>query len=229
MEQQETIQEEIKKTPPQDMVAIEIDKNTKTLIARDNKELMRMIQIFMQGNSFPSSIDTPAKCITAWNLACSLNPDAPQRLISRMMYVNGQLGIWGEAPRALAERTGEVEDFELFVVDEKYERICLENKNLSHDPYAAVCRIKRKGRTKNEYYFTVDEAEKAGLLSKRGPWQQYAKAMLCWRAQGQGLKFEFADALMGTDIIEYKYNFAPDVKDVTPKETENTADILNAL
>lgn len=204
---------------------IQIDPTTKTMVAKDNVELMRVISIYMKGNSFPKSIDTPAKCITAWNLAVSLCPEAPQRAISRMMYINDVLGIWGELPKSLAERTKELTNFELFVVDKEYNKICLENKNLHVDPYAAICRIKRGKRTMNEYYFTVDEAEKAGLLNKRGPWQQYAKAMLCWRAQGQGLKFEFADALMGAEIIEYRFNENPEFKDVTPKT--DTAAILN--
>lgn len=208
---------------------IAIDPRSHMLVARDNAELMRMISIFMKGQSFPKTMDTPAKCITAWNMAASFKNVSPQRAMSRMMYINDTLSIWGELPKALAEETKELEDFELYVVDKDYNKICVENKNLHVDPYAGVCFIKRKGRTKNQYYFTMDEAEKAGLLNKKGPWQNYAKAMLCWRAQGQGLKFEFGDALMGCEIAEYRFNEAPDLngfKDVSPKSTA-LADELN--
>lgn len=204
---------------------ISIDPVSQLLVAKDNAELMRMITIFMKGQSFPKSMDTPAKCITAWNLAASFKNVSPQRAMSRMMYVNDQLGIWGELPKALAEETKELEDFEIFVVDREYNKIISDNKNLHVDPYAAICRIKRKGRNKNEYFFTIDEAEKAGLINKRGPWQQYAKIMLSWRAQGQALKFEFADALMGADIIEYRFNEFPELKDVTPSREEKVKDL----
>jgi hypothetical protein len=224
----ETPAEEQMPKPEAKVVApIGIDPETKMLVAKDNAELMRMITIFMKGNSFPKSFDTPAKCITGWNLACALVPKAPQRAIARMMYINDTLGIWGELPKALAEETKELTDFELFVIDNEYNKICLENKNLAAEAYGAVCRIQRKNRTKNEYFFTMDDAQRAGLLNKKGPWTQgYARQMLCWRAQGAALKFEFADALMGTEIIEHRFNEFPEVKDVTP--ATDLADKINA-
>lgn len=196
---------------------IRLDQNTQQLIARDNSELMRMISIFMQGQAFPKSMDTPAKCITAWNLAASFKNVSPQRAMSRMMYINNTLSIWGELPKALAEATGELEDYEIYVVDKDFNKICVENKNLLADPVAGICNIKRKGRTKNQYYFSMADAERAGLLKKAGPWQTYAKAMLCWRASGQALKFDFSDALMGCEIAEYRFNESPELKDVTEK------------
>lgn len=205
--------------------AIALDPKSQMMVAKDTSELHRQIKILMEGQAFPKTMDTPAKCIAAWNLAASFKNVAPQRAIARMMYINGTLSIWGELPKALAEGTGELEDMELFVVDKNFKIINVENKNLSADPYAAVCRMKRKGRTKNEYYFTTDEAETAGLLKKSGPWQQYAKTMLCWRAAGMAYKFEFGDALMGAEIAEYAYNQFPSERDVTT--TSNNADIVN--
>lgn len=220
-------QEETKKTETK---AIALDTNHQMMVAKDSSELFRQIKVLMEGQAFPKTMDTPAKCIAAWNLAASFKSVSPQRAMSRMMYINGQLSIWGELPKALVEATGELEDFELFVVDAGYKKICCDNANLKADPYAAICRIKRKGRTKNEYYFTTDEAEKAGLLKKTGPWQQYAKIMLCWRAQGQAFKFEFGDALMGAEIAEYTFNTFPanpDLKDVTPEPSVDKATLFN--
>lgn len=206
---------------------IMLDPKTQMMVAKDTGELHRQIMILMQGQAFPKTIDTPAKALAAWNLAASFKNVAPQRAVARMMYINGSLSIWGELPKALAEGTGELEDMELFLIDKDYKKICVENKNMTADPYAGVCRMKRKHRTKNEYYFTTDEAEKAGLLKKSGPWQQYAKIMLLWRASGQAYKFEFGDALMGAEIAEYAYNVFPETKDVTPITTSDKANILN--
>lgn len=199
-----------------------INSRTGELLARDASELVRQIKILMAGRAFPKSMDTMPKIIAAWNLAASFKGVSPQRAISRMMYVNDRLELWGELPKALAEGTAELEDFELFVCDKEYNRICFENKNLHQDPYAAVCRIKRKGRSRNEYFFTADEAEKAGLLKKKGTWQDYAKVMLCWRAQGIGLKFEFGDASMGASISEL-----PITEAHSEREVSSVADEIN--
>lgn len=211
--------------------AISLSERTGEIVAKDSSELMRQIGILMKGNAFPVSMDTPAKCIAAWNLACSFKGVSPQRAISNMMYIGNVLSIWGELPKALAEATGEIEDYELYLVDEDYNVIIPENKNLKSDPFAAICKIKRRGRTKNTYFFTTSEAEKAGLLRKRGPWQDYAKIMLKRRAQGEGLKFEFSDALMGANIAEYQFNHFPEIKDVSPqiREGRNVANELNDL
>jgi hypothetical protein len=212
--------------------ALTINSSTGEIEVKDSTELMRKIKILMQGQAFPKSFDTPAKIIAAWDLACSFKVVSPQRAISNMMYVSGNLGIWGELPKSLCEATKEIEDCELYIVDSDYNQIIPENKNLDKDPFAAICKLKRKGRTKNTYFFTTIEAEKAGLLRKRGPWQEYAKIMLKRRAQGEALKFEFADALMGANIVEYSLGVFPEAKDVTPEFCPikaNTAGELNQL
>lgn len=232
--------EEIKEQPQEKIIppppaaaltAIAIDTKTGELVARDSFELMRQIKVLMKGNAFPKTMDTPEKCIAAWNLACTFKGVSAQRALSNMMYVNDALSLWGELPKALAEATGEIEDFEIFVVDDEYNTISPENKNLDKDPFAAICKVKRKGRTKNSYYFTTAEAERAGLLRKKGPWQDYAKIMLKRRAQSEALKFEFSDALMGANIAEYTHNVYPEMKDVSPeiKPSQDTAKELNGL
>lgn len=214
-----------------DVKPISLDSNSQ-IVARDSSELMRVIQLFMQGQAFPKTFDTPQKCISAWNLAASFKNYSPQRAIARMMYINGTIAIWGELPFALAKATGEMTDYELFVVDKEYVKICVENKNYHAEPYAAVCKIKRGAMTANEFYFTTAEAESAGLLKKTGPWQTYAKTMLMWRASHQALKFIFGDALMGAELAESAYTkeFAREngFKDVTPVDEPSKADILNA-
>jgi len=231
---EETVTEPEIKAKKQNAIEVkpmQLDSNSQ-IVVRDTSELMRMIQQFMQGQAFPKSFDTPQKCIAAWNLAASFKNYSPQRAIARMMFINGTIAIWGELPYALAEATGEVSDYQLYVVDKDYNEIKVENKNLHVDPYAAICKIKRGTKTANEFYFTVDEAEHAGLLKKSGPWQQYAKTMMMWRASHQALKFVFGDALMGAELAESAYTkeFAREngFKDVTPIDEPSKADILNS-
>jgi len=218
----------VKAAEPENKLApLGIDKKTQQLVVEDGDQLMRQINLLWQGKAFPATMDTPAKCVAAWNLAASFGNVSPQRAMSRMMYIGGQLSIWGELPKALAEATKELKKFELFVIDADYKKICMENKNLISDPFAAICRIMRNDRSLNEYHFTMQDASVAGLLTKKGDiWKKFTKVMLMWRAQGQALKYEFGDALMGAEIAETRFDEYPGLKDVTPHV--NTASGLMA-
>lgn len=193
---------------------IEIDRKTSGLVARDNTELVRIIRIMMKGMAFPKTLDTEEKIIAAWNVAASLKIP-PAIAIQNMAVIHGSVCIWGQLPKALAEASGELEDYSLVLIDADQKPILLENKNLTADVWGAVCRIKRKGRSTNEYVFTMQDAQKAGLDKKSGPWKDYSKIMLSRRAVANAIKFEFPDALMGLNVAEYDNHEAPDLKDVT--------------
>lgn len=60
----------------------------------------------------------------------------------------------------------------------------------------------RPGRTPRSFRFTIEDAKRAGLLSKPGPWQQYPRAMLRWRAVSEGAKIVFPDAIAGMMLHE---------------------------
>lgn len=204
--------EEIKAAP----VPIVVDQKSQMLVARDNSELIRMIRTFMKGVAFPKTLDTEEKIIAAWQVAASLKIP-PMVAMQNMAVINGSVAIWGQLPKALAEATGEMEDFRQFFIDKEYNEISVKNKNLNAEIWAAVVQIKRKGRSTNEYFFSVDEAKTAGLLNKSGPWREHRKVMLARRTIGMAVKFEFPDALMGVAIAEYDLHEAPDLKDVTPR------------
>jgi hypothetical protein len=209
-------QEQKPAAPP----AIRVNKETQAIIVQDNAELMRLIQTMMKGQAFPKTLDTPERAIAAWQMAASLRLP-PAVAIQNMAVINGSVTLWGQLPKALAEATGELEDFRLIYIDENQDRICLENKNLNKETWGAVVQIKRRGRTMNEYVFTMDDAKKAGLKGKQGPWTLYTKIMLSRRATAQAIKFEFPDAVMGLKIAEYDLDEAPDLKDVTPAAVRN--------
>lgn len=193
---------------------ITVDNKSQQMIAKDNSELYRIIQVMMKGNAFPKTLDTPEKSIAAWQMAASMNIP-PAIAIQNMAVIHGSVMIYGQLPKALAERTGELEDFKLIKFNKEQELICLANKNLDHEVWGVVVQIKRKGRSLNEYSFTLLDAEKAGLRGKSGPWRDYTSIMMSRRAAAQAIKFEFPDALMGIQIAEYDANEAPDIKDVS--------------
>lgn len=64
------------------------------------------------------------------------------------------------------------------------------------------CTIKRKNNDEHVVVFTIDNAKKAGLWGKSGPWSQYPERMLQMRARGFALRNTFPDALKGIKIKE---------------------------
>jgi hypothetical protein len=211
--------------PKQTAAVMKVDPKTQQIVLNDNAEMLRLITVFMEGKALPKTLDTPAKVISAWQMAASLRIP-PAIAIQNMAFINGTISIWGQLPKGLAEATGELSDCRVFWVDKEFNEICVKGKNLDAQVWAAVVRIKRKARSVNEYFYSVEDAKTAGLLGK-DVWKSYLRIMLARRAMGHAIKFEFPDALMGLSIAEYDHNIAPDLVDVT-ESSEQVADKLNA-
>lgn len=205
---------------PRAAMPIAVDQKSQVIIARDNSELYRMIKSFMNGTAFPKTIDTVEKAIAAWQVAASLGLP-PMVTMQNLAFIHGSVSMWGQIPKALAERTGQLEDFKLILFDAEQKVISLENKNLGTDVWGAAVQIRRTKRSMNEYSFTEPEAKTAGLLNKAGPWTQYRKIMYARRSVGHAMKFEFPDALMGVPVAEYDYHEAPDLKDVSSSREDS--------
>lgn len=110
---------------------------------------------------------------------------SPMQSIQNVMVVNNRPALFGDAPLGLVMASGLIADF-----SEKFEG---EGDNLT-----AVCRSKRKGfESHSETRFSVADAKKAGLWGKGGPWSQYPKRMLQFRARGFNLRDTFPDVLKG--------------------------------
>jgi hypothetical protein len=74
----------------------------------------------------------------------------------------------------------------------------------------AICVAKRRGRKPVTAKFSVDDAKRAGLWGKQGPWTQYPKRMLQMRARGFALRDAFPDVLKGLITSEEAMDFPVD-------------------
>lgn len=146
----------------------------------------------------------------------------PISAMNELGYVKGKLTVFGSLFTALAERHELYGEKEEFFITKEGDRISVENKNLTTGvPWAHVMRIRRKDATVwNEYYFSIDDAEKAGLLTKNtkldSGWVKYTKDLLYHKNKNRALKSNYASALNG---ILYHEDIAADLtseKDVTP-------------
>lgn len=128
----------------------------------------------------------------------------PIQALQNIAVINGKPSVYGDALLALVQAHPSFED-----IKEWYD----EKTN------TAFCRVKRKNQTEHTVSFSIEDAKKAGLWGKSGPWTQYPKRMMQMRARGFALRDKFADALGGLITVEeaqdYQVVDTPE-KDVTP-------------
>lgn len=134
-----------------------------------------------------------------WGLELGLKP---LQAMQNIAVINGRPTLWGDAVLALVRGSGLMESFEEVIGEDE-----------------AVCRVKRKGEKEIERSFSMDDAKRAGLAGKGGPWQQYPKRMLQMRARGFALRDAFTDVLRGMPLAEEAQDEPVTMKDVTPTET----------
>jgi hypothetical protein len=71
---------------------------------------------------------------------------------------------------------------------------------------------KRKGRKPVTAKFSVEDAKRAGLWGKQGPWQAYPKRMMQMRARGFALRDAFPDVLKGLITAEEAQDYPDEAK-----------------
>lgn len=174
------------------------------LVPANLTEATRVARGLLAAGCLPKQLDSEPKVLMAMQFLRQLGlPDIA--CLPRVCIINGSYSLWGEGPKALCQP--EIEDFHEFWFDKDYSEICFANKNLSADAYGSLCRVKRRGlATWVERAFTMDDARKAGLANKSGPWTHYPRRMLQMRTRAWALKDAFPDRLMGLAIAEYDHH-----------------------
>lgn len=131
---------------------------------------------------------------------------APMQALQNIAVINGKPSVYGDAAMALVQASPHCEDIEEY----------FENENTPNP--VAVCVAKRRGRKPVVAKFSVEDAKRAGLWGKQGPWTQYPKRMLQMRARGFALRDAFPDALKGLITVEEAQDFPDEAKPRPPKD-----------
>lgn len=131
---------------------------------------------------------------------------SPMQSLQSIAVINGRPTIWGDAALAL-------------VIGSHVCEYVTEGIDGEGDKMAAVCFAKRRGYEKATIVrFSVEDAKKAGLWGKSGPWQQYPKRMLQLRARGFALRDAFPDVLRGLITTEEAQDYTHNVASETPRQ-----------
>jgi len=109
---------------------------------------------------------------------------APLQSLQNVAVINGKPSIYGDALLAVCLASPVCER-----VDEDVEG--------EGDAMLATCIAQRKNKKPVVGRFSVEDAKRANLWGKGGPWTQYPRRMLQMRARGFALRDAFPDVLRG--------------------------------
>lgn len=176
-----------------------------TLLTPSNlKEAMEYATIIANSAMVPKSYQNkPGDILVAVQMGAELGLK-PIQALQNIAVINSKPSVYGDALLALVQSHPSFEDIKEWF-DEKTN--------------TAFCSVKRKNQSEHTVSFSSEDATKAGLWGKTGPWSQYPKRMMQMRARGFALRDKFADALGGLITAEEAQDYPGENAkvDVTPK------------
>lgn len=153
----------------------------------------------------PKGMDKPEAVLIALQHAAELGLP-PLAGLQNIAVINGKPGIYGDAALAIVRNSG--------LLDPKsYSET--EVGTPGKDDFGIKITAARVDGNAQSETFTVADAKTAGLWAKQGPWSQYPKRMLKFRARGFLLRDLFGDVLKGLRTVEELHDMPPEVRNVT--------------
>lgn len=132
--------------------------------------------------------------------------------IQGIAVINNKPSIYGDLGLAVCMNSGLMEGIKEEIIEGPKKAILRGGRETVN--LIARCTVRRKGNADPFVSeFSVQDAARAGLWEKQGPWSQYPKRMLQMRARAFALRNAFPDRLMGMSFAEE----AMDIVDVNEK------------
>ena len=179
-------------------------KHSFSLTPQTLDEAMQFANMMSKSNIVPKDYQgNPGNVLVAvqWGMELGLQP---LQAMQNIAVINGRPSIWGDAMLALVRGSGLLEAIK---------------EDISET--GAVCTIKRRGEDAVSREFTIEDANRAGLSGKQGPWQQYPKRMMQMRARAFALRDVFPDVLRGINIAE-------EARDMPTEKDMGDAEVVDA-
>lgn len=149
------------------------------------EEAMKFAEIMSKSTIVPKEYyNKPGDILVAVQMGAEIGL-SPMQALQNIASINGKPSIYGDAALALVKSHPQFEDIREYIKDG-----------------VAYCEVKRKGQSLHVATFSEEDAKKAKLWGKPGPWQQYPERMLKMRARGFALRDTFPDALKGLITAE---------------------------
>ena len=120
------------------------------------------------------------------------------------MIINNKPCIYGDGTAALIQKSGKIE----YIKTESSGTWGDNTKDFN-------VRVTMKRKDQAEPYirsFGYNDAKRAGLIGKKGPWTNYPERQCYWRALSWAARDGAADALMGLQIAEEVQDYITEQK-----------------
>jgi hypothetical protein len=154
-------------------------------------ELVQFAELAAKSQLVPKDYrNNPADILLAVQLGGEVGL-RPMQALQNIAVINGRPAVWGDALPGLRKASPVYEDL-------------IETWEGEADPdfLTAVCTAKRRGAAPVTARFSVQDAKRAGLWTKEGPWRAYPRRMLQMRARSFALRDAFPDVLNGLIAVE---------------------------
>lgn len=189
------------------------------IVPANVKEMMELAEYLAKSEMIPKRYQGKPQDIVVgimFGMELGLKPLASLR---HTAIINGTPALYGDGQLGVVMGKGQVAAI----------RESIEGDN---DAMRATCSVQRKGMVDPTVQrFSVADAKRAGLWNKAGPWTQYPKRMLQFRARSFALRDAFPDLLLGLSAEEVEdVGIGPDhARDITPAPTaESRLDAMEA-
>ena len=174
-----------------------------SMTPRTFDEAMKFAELMSKSDLVPKDFkDKPGNILVAIQKGQEVGL-SPMAALETIAVINGRASLWGDGLLGIVQGSNVYEWIDESGCSEK----------------AGICTVKRKGEQPYTATFTLEDAKRAGLLGKAGPWTSYTKRMLQLRARGFALRDKFADVLKGLVAAEE----ALDTVTVLPSDSDQPA------
>lgn len=190
----QTLPERVERLPAHTPAPAPVRMGERGLVLTSLDDLWRFATAVAKSGLAPKGMDKPETVLVAIQLGMELGL-APMAALQNIGVINGKPGIYGDAALALVRGSGLCESY-----TQRWEG--------QGDKRKAVVVSKRVGSEPLTHEFSVEDAKRAGLWGKQGPWSQYPDRMLLFRARGFNLRDNFGDVLKGLHTSEELQDYA---------------------
>jgi hypothetical protein len=174
-------------------VAVQAGAKLAAFIPQTLEEAWRLAGALAASGMTPKSYGADQNKIMVGMMAGAEVGLTPMAALQSIAVIGNNPSLWGDGALGLIQASGLLEDMEE-----------------ADDGTTATCTMKRKGRTTPiTRSFSMEDAKRAGLSGKAGPWTQYPARMRQMRARAFAMRDGFADVLRGLHIAEEARDYAP--------------------
>jgi hypothetical protein len=167
------------------------------------EDAFRFANAIVASGFAPRGMEKPEAVLVAIQLGAELGL-TPMAALQNTAVINGRPAIYGDAALALVRASGLLESFNEEEVGEA-----------GKDSFGIKVTATRRDGSKGSETFTVADAKAAKLWGKSGPWTDYPRRMLKFRARGFVLRDVFGDVLKGLRTAEEVRDY-PEERNITP-------------